>query len=661
MVHRECRLACLAEGVVVASNPLISLDNVSRSYQSEGAEVTALKQVSLTIQKGEFVAIMGQSGSGKSTMMNILGCLDKPSAGTYRIHGQSVADLDDNQLAALRLKTFGFVFQRYQLLSTLTAQQNVALPAIYSNTSEVERNAHAAQLLGKLGLEDRITHRPGELSGGQQQRVSVARALINGAEVILADEPTGALDSASGEQLLALLKSLHQEGVTIILITHDPAVAEHAQRQVKLLDGEIVEDTGAGETQSVETAQQQPPKVNVFPSISTGAALGMAFSSLRLNWFRTLLTLLGIIIGVAAVVTMMAIGEGGKQDVLKRIETIGTNLISIRPGGKNTRSSGDIASLTIEDAKALEVIEGALYVAPERSTRATMRFGENDFSGRITGTTPAYFYAKDWEMSQGVFFTNEDVDSYAPVVVIGDTVAETLFENKYRAIGEYILMKNAFYQVIGVLKSKGASAGGNDMDDEVLIPISTGRLKAFGRPYLSGITIKAASTEAASGVQEEALAILTARHGKEDVMVRTTDSLVEAVTETQNTLTWLLASVAGISLFVGGIGVMNIMLVNVSERKREIGLRMATGAKPGDILKQFNIEAWVVCVMGGCVGILLGYAVIFVLSQFSVSVAYTLLPPVLAFVTSLAVGVLFGFAPAHKAARLNPIDALAED
>ena len=646
---------------MVASNPLISLDNVSRSYQSEGAEVTALKQVSLTIQKGEFVAIMGQSGSGKSTMMNILGCLDKPSSGTYRIHGQSVADLDDNQLAALRLKTFGFVFQRYQLLSTLTAQQNVALPAIYSNTSEVERNAHAAQLLGKLGLEDRITHRPGELSGGQQQRVSVARALINGAEVILADEPTGALDSASGEQLLALLKSLHQEGVTIILITHDPAVAEHAQRQVKLLDGEIVEDTGAAEMQSVESEQQQPPKVNVFPSISTGAALGMAFSSLRLNWFRTLLTLLGIIIGVAAVVTMMAIGEGGKQDVLKRIESIGTNLISIRPGGGNIRSSGDIASLTLEDAKALEAIEGALYVAPERSTRATMRYGENDFSGRITGTTPAYFYAKDWEMSQGVFFTNEDVDSYAPVVVIGDTVAETLFENKYRAIGEYILMKNAFYQVIGVLKSKGASAGGNDMDDEVLIPISTGRLKAFGRPYLSGITIKAASTEAASGVQEEALAILTARHGKEDVMVRTTDSLVEAVTETQNTLTWLLASVAGISLFVGGIGVMNIMLVNVSERKREIGLRMATGAKPGDILKQFNIEAWVVCVMGGCVGIFLGYAVIFVLSQFSVSVAYTLLPPVLAFVTSLAVGVLFGFAPAHKAARLNPIDALAED
>lgn len=645
---------------MVGSNPLITLENVSRSYQSEGAEVTALKGVSLTIHKGEFVAIMGQSGSGKSTLMNILGCLDKPTAGAYRIHGRSVAELNDNQLAALRLKTFGFVFQRYQLLSTLTAQQNVALPAIYSNTSEAERNSNAARLLGKLGLADRILHRPGELSGGQQQRVSVARALINGAEVILADEPTGALDSASGEQLLALLSSLHREGVTIILITHDPAVAEHAQRQVKLLDGEIVEDTGVHQGEPI-LVERDSPVVAEFPSISTGAALSMAFSSLRLNWFRTLLTLLGIIIGVAAVVTMMAIGEGGKQDVLKRIEAIGTNLISIRPGGGNIRSSGDIASLTLDDANALEQIDGALYVAPERSSRATIRYTENDFSGRITGTTPAYFYAKDWEMSQGVFFTNDDVTSYAPVVVIGDTVAETLFEDKYRAVGEYILMKNAFYQVIGVLKSKGASAGGSDMDDEVLIPITTGRLKVFGRPYLSSITIKAASTEAATAIQAQALAILTERHGKEDVMVRTTDSLVEAVTETQNTLTWLLASVAGISLFVGGIGVMNIMLVNVSERKREIGLRMATGAKPGDILKQFNIEAWVVCVLGGFVGILLGYAVIFAISQFSISVAYTWLPPVLAFFTSLVVGVLFGFAPAHKAARLNPIDALAEE
>ena len=654
---------------------LIQLNGVSRRYKTEGFEVTALDNVSLSIDKGEFVAIMGQSGSGKSTLMNILGCLDTPSEGEYRIHGQSVSSLNPDQLSALRLKTFGFVFQRYQLLSSLNATENVALPAIYSGTSSEDRTQKAQQLLDKLGLSSRKEHKPGELSGGQQQRVSVARALINGAEVILADEPTGALDSASGEQLLALLRELHAEGVTIILITHDSAVAEHADRQIHLLDGKIVTDTKTAapstsesvekNAASVQHAHSQEPKsvpaIKPFPSISLFSALSMAFTALRMNWFRTLLTLLGIIIGVAAVVTMMAIGEGGKQQVLERIETIGTNLISIRPGGRNMRSSGDIASLTLADATALKSVLGVAYVAPERSARATIRYSENDFSGRITGTTPDYFHAKDWEMAQGVFFSDEDVTNYAPVVVIGDTVAETLFEDKYRAVGEYILMQNAFYQVVGVLHSKGASAGGNDMDDEVLIPVTTGRLKVFGRNYLSSITIKAESTEVATQVKDDVLALLVERHGQEDVMVRTTESLVEAVTETQDTLTWLLASVAAISLFVGGIGVMNIMLVNVSERKREIGLRIATGAKPRDILRQFNIEAWVVCILGGIFGILLGYFVVLIVASFSVPVAYTLMPPVLAFVTSLAVGLIFGYAPAQKASKLNPIDALAEE
>ncbi|BFT28969.1 MacB family efflux pump subunit [Alteromonas sp. D210916BOD_24] len=651
---------------------LIQLEGVSRCYKTEGVEVVALDNVSLSIEKGELVAIMGQSGSGKSTLMNILGCLDTPSHGEYRIHGQSVSALNPDQLSALRLKTFGFVFQRYQLLSSLNATENVALPAIYSGMPTEARTQKAQQLLDKLGLSTRKEHKPGELSGGQQQRVSVARALINGAEVILADEPTGALDSASGDQLLGLLRELHAEGVTVILITHDKAVAECADRQIHLLDGRIVRDT-ATERCANQSTVVSPPAVPVnnmntenttikpYPSISLISALSMAFSALKMNWFRTLLTLLGIIIGVAAVVTMMAMGEGGKQQVLERIETIGTNLISVRPGGRNMRSSGDIASLTLDDANALKALSGVAYVAPERSARATIRYSENDFSGRITGTTPDYFHAKDWQMAQGVFFSEEDVAAFAPVVVIGNTVAETLFEDKYRAVGEYILMQNGFYQVVGVLHSKGASAGGNDMDDEVLIPITTGRLKVFGRDYLSSITIKAQSTDVATTVKDAVLALLTQRHGQEDVMVRSTESLVEAVTETQDTLTVLLASVAAISLFVGGIGVMNIMLVNVSERKREIGLRIATGAKPRDILRQFNIEAWVVCVLGGIFGILLGYIVVIIMASVGVPVAYTALPPILAFLTSLAVGLVFGYAPAQKASKLNPIDALAEE
>ncbi|WP_017446749.1 MacB family efflux pump subunit [Gayadomonas joobiniege] len=647
----------------MASNALLTLNNVGRHYTSGDVTVKALDGINLNICQGEFIAIMGQSGSGKSTLMNILGCLDKPTHGEYLINGHNVAELDVDQLSALRLKTFGFVFQRYQLLANATALENVAMPAIYSGEDKNERESRAATLLSRLGLAQRAAHTPTELSGGQQQRVSVARALINGAEVILADEPTGALDSASGEQLLNLLKELNKEGVTVILITHDAEVAEHAERLIQIKDGRLLSDSACDQHNHEQSDADINAKQSIkpMPGVSSIESIRMATMSLKSNWFRTLLTLLGIIIGVASVVTMMAIGEGGKQDVLKKIETIGTNLISIRPGGRNMRNTGDIATLTLEDAYAIKKLPNALYVAPERSTRATIRFGENDFSGRITATGPDYKGAKDWQMERGVFFTEQDMAAFAPVVVMGKTVAEELFTNNENPVGQYILMKNAFYQVIGVLAAKGASAGGNDMDDEVLIPYTTGQLKAFGRDYLSSITIKAASTEAVEQLQADISALLIKRHGQEDVRVRTTESLVKAVTETQDTLTYLLASVAGISLFVGGIGVMNIMLVNVSERRREIGLRIATGAKPRDILKQFNIEAWVVCLLGGLIGIALGFVISLLLRSFAIPVAFTLLPPVLAFVTSLLVGLIFGYAPAKKASRLNPIQALAEE
>ncbi|WP_016957333.1 MacB family efflux pump subunit [Catenovulum agarivorans] len=643
--------------------PLLELKDVCRYYTSSEVEVKALDKINLTVMRGEFIAIMGQSGSGKSTLMNILGCLDKPTHGEYLINGQAVAELDAECLSALRLKTFGFVFQRYQLLSNYTAQENVAMPAIYSGMDKSARLTRADELLARLGLAERSLHKPTELSGGQQQRVSVARALINGAEVILADEPTGALDSASGEQLLELLKQLNQEGVTVILITHDPEVAEHADRLIQVKDGVILDDSAEQKREQPTTQQHGhvSEQIKPLPSVGTFESILMAFTALHANWFRTLLTLLGIIIGVAAVVTMMAIGEGGKKQVLERIEAIGTNLILIRPGGANIRSSGDNASLSLEDANALVAIDGASYVAPERSTRATIRFGQYDFSGRIKGTNPDYQFAKDWQLAQGVFFTEADIKSFAPVIILGDTVVKQLFQHGENPIGQYVLMKNAFYQVIGVLQAKGASAGGNDMDDEVLIPVTTGMLKVFGRKHLSSITVKAESTEQVAQVTEAIKSKLVARHGKEDFMVFTTDSLVETVTETQDTLTYLLASVAGISLFVGGIGVMNIMLVNVSERRREIGLRIATGAKPTDILKQFNIEAWVVCILGGLVGIVIGFAVTLLIANFNIPIAYSMTPPLLAFVTSLLVGVIFGYAPAHKAAKLNPIEALAED
>jgi macrolide transport system ATP-binding/permease protein len=652
--------------VVVASDntapPLIQISQVSRHYQAGETVVRALDNVTLTIRRGEFVAVMGQSGSGKSTLMNILGCLDKPTAGTYRVNGHSVSDMTPDQLAALRLKTFGFVFQRYQLLAPLTARENVALPATYAHTPREQRLQRADQLLDKLGLAERAGHKPGELSGGQQQRVSIARAMINGAEVILADEPTGALDSQSGQQVLALLKQLNREGVTVILITHDAEVARHADRQIEIRDGRIRSDSALASIidtpADISAGQAAPP---AFASVGVVESVTTALKALRFNWFRTALTLLGIIIGVGAVVAMMAIGEGGKQQVLSRIESMGTNLLLLRPGGGNTRSSGDMATLTVEDGEAVSQLPGVSYVAPERNSRATIRFGNRDYNGRIQGTTPDYVHVRDWGMARGVFFTQQDMDSMAPVIVIGQTVADELFTNGEEPIGQYVFLKSAVYQVIGVLEAKGATSGGSDMDEMMLIPLSTGRVRVFGRDHLSTITIKVESTEQLDEVQAAVEQLMLLRHGREDFMVRNTASLIEAVGETQDTMTWLLGSVAAISLFVGGIGVMNIMLVSVSERRREIGLRMATGAKPGDILRQFNIEALVVCCFGGAIGLLLGAAVAWLLSQFNIAVAFSVMPPVLAFGSAVLVGVVFGHAPARQASRLNPIDALAED
>ncbi|MGZ0078440.1 MacB family efflux pump subunit [Methylomonas sp. YC3] len=641
--------------------PLLQLEHIQRFYPNGDTIVRALNDVSLSIWPGEFVAIIGQSGSGKSTLMNLIGCLDKADVGSYQVLGKNVADLDPDQLAELRRESFGFVFQRYNLLNTATAAENVEIPALYAGLPKPERQQRALQLLGKLGLAERSGHKPMQLSGGQQQRVAIARALMNDPPVILADEPTGALDSQSGTEVMALLKALHQEGRTILLITHDDKVAAHAQRIIHIADGKIVSDGTAN-----QSGQRLPPPQHRGIGAAgllaeLGEAAKTALRSLRANLFRTALTLLGIVIGVAAVVTMLAVGQGSQEKVLDQMRTMGTNILSIRPGLTGFRGGGDVATLTLADAEAIAELDNVEWASPERSSRLTVRYGAVDYATSVQGVAPSMPMVRDWPVGSGDFFDERDQRRYAPVMVLGETVRKLLFVEGEDPIGRFVMIGNIPFEVIGVMSPKGADAMGSDRDDGVFVPISTGLIRLFGQKYLGGITVKVRDLNKIDDTQQAISDLLIARHQTEDFRIRNMASIIESATETQNTFTLMLGIVAAISLLVGGIGVMNIMLVSVTERTREIGIRIATGARRRDILLQFNTEAAVVCILGGLMGVLLGFAAGYLLKYFEMAVLFSPLPAILAFSCAFGTGLLFGYLPARKAAHLDPVVALAAE
>ena len=639
--------------------PLIKLSGVTKTFRNGELAVQILHGIDIEIYPGEFVAIMGQSGSGKSTLMNILGCLDRPTTGEYFFAGKNVAELDGDGLAQLRREAFGFVFQSYNLLGGATACENVEMPATYSGLSPEARRARSTELLSSLGLQERLHHRPNQLSGGQQQRVSIARALMNGGQIILADEPTGALDSHSGKEVMRLLKELSAQGHTIILITHDAAVAHHAQRLIELRDGEVVADPGPLDL-------PKPPKEEHFlhgeSSLRTELmeAMKTAFRSLHSNVFRTILTLLGIVIGVGSVITMLAIGDGAKKSVVDSISALGSNLLQVRPGGPLQRFRWDAATLVPEDAEAIAALPHVAAALPELNGQFTLRYDNIDHTTEVNATGAKFPSARKWEVAKGTFFTEEDEKNYATVVVLGKSVATKLFAEK-NPLGEFIIINNVLFQVIGVMSERGADPGGQDQDDKVFVPFKTGSLRVIGQRFLRAVTVSVDEEKSIAEVQTRVHALMMERHGAEDFQIRSMSSLIDMVSETQNTMTILLGSIAAISLLVGGIGVMNIMLVSVTERTREIGIRMATGARTRNIMQQFLIEALVVSALGGVIGVVLGLGTALLVAHFGTPVAYSLTPVVMAFSCAFLTGLLFGFLPARKAARLDPVAALAAE
>ncbi|MFQ3675994.1 MAG: ABC transporter permease [Endomicrobiia bacterium] len=645
---------------------IIKLKNISKTYFLGKIKVSALDNINLEISKGDFVAIMGHSGSGKSTLLNLLGLLDKPTSGSYLLLNKEVAYLSDDELSFVRNELFGFVFQNFNLLSRITAEENVALPNIYSTH---KTNLNPIELLKKVGLEERIHHKPTELSGGQQQRVAIARALVNNPIIIFADEPTGNLDSKSAKEIIDLLVELNNSGITVIMVTHEPDLAQVAKRIIKLHDGKIISDERikpincCNETQT-NIKNIQHHKIINYQRIKD--YFTQALKSLLSNKTRSVLSILGVLVGVTCLIAMLALGQGAQEEVKKSITNLGSNILMVRPSsvfrGGIALSQGSVTRFTLSDVFEIKKIPGVTNVTPYLTGNGQVVYKNKNWNTRIVGTTVNYQDIRNSYPPIGRFFTENETIQRSKVAVIGKTVKESLFGDK-NPVGEFIKIRKIDFQVIGVLPEKG-QAGWQNLDDQIIIPINTAMYRLLGKDYVDYIDVQVSEEKLMERVALRIKKLIVQLHrlssdAERSIDIRNMAELQATISSTTKTFSYLLGSIAFVSLLVGGIGIMNIMLVSVTERTREIGLRKAIGANNKDILMQFIIESITICLVGGIMGILSGTIISLGLSKFAGwSTAVTLPSIILAFSFSFIVGFIFGLWPARKASLLNPIEAL---
>ena len=633
----------------------------------------ALRGVSLKIVSGEFVAIMGASGSGKSTLMHVLGLLDRPDSGEYFLGGEEVTRLTDHELALVRNQLVGFVFQQFHLLPRMTALENAELPLVYAGKRHMKEQA--VEKITEVGLEDRMSHRPNEMSGGQQQRVAIARSLVNNPPIIFADEPTGNLDSKSKEEIMVILKKLNQMGKTLIVVTHEAEIAGQARRVIQMRDGEIISDETVGEPAKAPVLAIPENLIkNILTESNKGIKGGMEFldylrqavSAMLSHKMRAFLSILGILIGVAAVIAMLAIGQGAKESIEKQLASLGSNLLIVRHGAQ--RSGGvsmeaTTTRFTFQDIAAVKKLASVSRATPSVSSRVQLVYGNTNWNTQLEGVGVDYAEMRSAVPEVGRFFTEEEVRMRSKVVLLGTTVVKELF-GENNPIGETIKINLINFKVIGILPAKGAG-GFRDQDDTVVIPVTTAMYRVLGKEYIDHIYVEAKSADLTDAAQEAVSDLIIKQHRlitddqKDSFQIFNMSDIKKTLTSTTQTMSLLLGAIAAISLLVGGIGIMNIMLVSVTERTREIGLRKAIGANNKDIMVQFLIEAVLMSLIGGLVGIMLGggaAALITIFAKWSVKVSLSSV--VLATVFSLAVGIVFGLWPAQKAAKLDPIEAL---